>query len=240
MDSSKDRSNANGRQGGSGVKGFPAMSNDFETRLKHVVEKARPLIGTVIADLEREANLIRERDLDPRKLAEEPKIQEARNASIAALEQLTAFAKSLDSLAKQYASDVEKKIDVDALKEQLATAPAAARARIGESQERSHDVSERIKATGEDARSRLEASAHERREKVDEAAQKGKHQLSAAAHKSKESTTEMLAALGWAAAAGAVIYIVFMDEKRRSQARSFARMTCGGLLSIIGSVTKRS
>ncbi len=214
------------------------MSNDFETRLRNAVEKAKPLIETIVADLEREANLIKERDLDPRKLADEPKVQEARSAAVETLEHLTAFAKSLDSLAKQYASDVEKKIDVDALKEHIAAAPDAARARVESSHAR--DLGDRIKASGEDAKAKLEASAHEQRERMDDATHKGKEQLSSAAHKGKDGTSEMLAALGWAAAAGTVIYVVFMDEKRRNQAKSVAKATCNGLLAIVNSGGKRS
>ena len=212
------------------------MGNDLESRIKSAAEKARPLIETLIADLDREATIIKERDLDPRKLADEPKVQDARNAVVDALEQLTGFARSLDSLAKQYASDAEKKIDVDAIKEELAAAPAAARARIDDSREH---AAERIKSSGEDARARLESAAHEQREKVDDAAQKGKEQIASAAHKGKDGTSEMLAALGWAAAAGTVIYVVFMDEERRRQARSVAKMTYDGLLSVVGSASKR-
>ncbi len=233
------------------------MGNDLETRLKQAAEKAKPLLETLLADLEREATLIKDRDLDPRKLAEEPKVQDARNAAVDALEHLTAFAKSLDSVVKNYAADVEKKIDtdalkqqitsvpdaarskidIDALKEQLASVPGAARSKIDDSHP--HGVSDRIKSTGEEAKARLEASAHESREKVDDAAQKGKEHVASAAHKGKDSTTEMVAALGWAAAAGTVIYVVFMDEKRRRQAKSLAKATCNGLLVLVNSATKR-
>ena len=95
------------------------MSNDFETKLRSALEKGKPLIEAVIADLEREATLIKERDLDPRKLAEEPRVQEARSGAVDALEQLTGFAKSLDSLVKSYAEDLDKRVDVDKIKEQL-------------------------------------------------------------------------------------------------------------------------
>jgi len=234
------------------------MSNDLEIRLKQAAEKAKPLIETLLADLEREATLIKERDLDPRKLAEEPKVQDARSAAVDALEHLTAFAKSLDTLVKGLASDVEKKvdaealkdqlasipetarskIDVDALKEQLASMPETARSKIDDSH--AHGMGDRIKSTGEDAKARLEASAHESREKIDDAAQKSKQHVASATHKGKDSATEMLAALGWAAAAGTVIYVVFMDEKRRRQAKSIAKATCNGLLVMVNSASKRN
>ncbi len=233
------------------------MGNDLEARLKQAAEKAKPLVETLLADLEREATLIKERDLDPRKLAEEPRVQDARSAAVDALEHLTAFAKSLDSVVKSYAADVEKKIDTDALKEQLASVPDAARSKIDVDSLKeqlaavpeaarsklddahAHGVSDRIKSTGEDAKARLEASAHESREKVDDAAQKGKEHVASAAQKGKDSTAEMMAALGWAAAAGTVIYVVFMDEKRRRQAKSIARAACNGFLVAVNSATKR-
>lgn len=214
------------------------MSNDFESRIKNAAEKVKPVIDTLLADLEREANLIKERDLDPRKFAEEPKVKEARSAAVDALENLTAFAKSLDALAKQYASDAEKKVDVDNIKEHLAAAPAAARAKIDESH--SHGMGERIRTTGEETLDRLESSAHEQRERVDEAAHKGKERISSAAHQGKDDTSEMLAALGWATAAGAVVYIVFMDEKRRKQAKSVCKTACDGLRMVVHTASNRS
>ena len=45
------------------------MTNEYEAKLKSAAEKARPLLEALLADLDREATLIRERDLDPRKLA---------------------------------------------------------------------------------------------------------------------------------------------------------------------------
>jgi hypothetical protein len=209
------------------------MSNDLETRIKSALEKAKPVLDTLVADLEREATLIKERDLDPRKLAEEPKVQEARSAAVEALENLTAFAKSLDSLVKSYAPEIDRKIDVDAIKEQIAAAPGIARSRIEDSN--GHGVAGRVKATSEDAKARLEATAHEGRERVEETAHKGKEQVAHAAHKGKDGTAEMLAALGWAAAAATVIYVVFMDEKRRRQAKSVAKAAGNGLLVVVNS-----
>jgi hypothetical protein len=214
------------------------MANDLETRLKNAIEKARPVIETLVADLEREATIIRERDLDPRKLAGEPKVQEARSAAVDALENLTAFAKSLDTMVKSYTPDIDKRIDVGAIKEQLAAAPGLARSRVESSN--GHGVADRLKETGEEAKSRLENTAHESRERVDEAAHKSKQQVASAAQKGKDGTTEMLAALGWAAAAGTVIYIVFMDEKRRRQAKSLAKAAGNGLFVVVNSASKKS
>ncbi|HET9660537.1 MAG TPA: hypothetical protein VFP05_09435 [Thermomicrobiales bacterium] len=214
------------------------MANDLETRLKNAIEKARPVIETLVADLEREATIIRERDLDPRKLADEPKVQDARNAAVDALENLTTFAKSLDSMVKSYAPDIDKRIDVDAIKEQLAAAPGLARSRVESSN--GHGVADRLRESGEEAKSRLENTAHESRERVDEAAQKSKEQVTSAAQKGKDGTAEMLAALGWAAAAGTVIYIVFMDEKRRRQAKSLAKAAGNGLFVVVNSASKKS
>lgn len=213
------------------------MNNDLETRVRAAIEKARPVLDTLVADLEREATIIRERDLDPRKLTEEPRVQDARGAAVDALENLTAFAKSLDAMVKTYAPDLDKRIDVDALKEQIASAPSAARAHFDASNGQA--VSDRLKETGDEARTRLEVAAQESRERVDEAAQKGKDHVTSAAQKGKDSTTEMLAALGWAAAAGTVIYVVFMDEKRRRQAKSVAKAAGNGLLVVVNSAGKK-
>jgi hypothetical protein len=214
------------------------MTTDLESRLKAAIEKARPVIETLVADLEREATIIKERDLDPRKLADEPKVQDARSAAVDALENLTAFAKSLDTMVKNYVPDIEKHVDVDALKEQLSGAPGRARSRVESSN--GHGVTDRLKETGEDAKARLETTAHEGRERVDDAAQKSKEHVSAAAQKGKDGTAEMLAALGWAAAAGTVIYVVFMDEKRRRQAKSVAKAAGNGLLVVVNSASKKS
>ncbi len=213
------------------------MSTDFESRLKSAIDRAKPALDALIADLEREATIIRERDLDPRKLAEEPKVQDARSAAVDALENLTAFARSLDSLVKGYVPEIEKHVDIDAIKEQLASAPGAARARVESSN--GHGVADRIKESGEEARARVESTAHESRERVDEAAHKSKERVSAAAQKGKDDTTEMLAALGWAAAAVAIIYAVFMDEKRRRQAKSFAKAAGNGLIVVVNSASKK-
>lgn len=213
------------------------MSTDLESRLKSAIERAKPVFDTLVADLEREAAIIRERDLDPRKLADEPKVQDARSAAIDALENLTAFAKSLDTMVKEHAPDIEKRIDVDALKEQLAAAPGIARSRIESSN--GHGVTDKIKETGEEAKARVETTAQESRERVDEAAHKGKEHVSAAAQKGKDGTKEMLAALGWAAAAVTIIYVVFMDEKRRSQAKSVAKAAGDGLVVIFNSASKK-
>ena len=128
------------------------MSNDFEVKFRSALERGKPLIETVIADLEREATLIRERDLDPRRLADEPKIKEARSSAVEALEHLTEFARSLDSLIKSYAADLDKRVDLDSIKEQLASASAAGRSKIGSSN--GHDIADRIKSSGDDARVR--------------------------------------------------------------------------------------
>lgn len=249
------------------------MSNEFESRLKNAIDKAKPLIDAIVADLEREARQIREHDLDPHKLVEERKVQDAKSAGIEALEHLSAFARSLDTLTKQYASDVEQRIDVDAIKEHIAGAPDAARARVV--LPHAPDLRERFRASGEDARERLETSAHERRgwvddarerleasahehrgwaddarerlaatahehrSRVDDSAHKSREHLASAAHKGKDDTSEMLAALGWAAAAGGVIYVVFMDEKRRNQAKAVAKATCNGLVAVIGGLGSR-
>jgi len=214
------------------------MRNDKDTKLKAAADKVKPLLDTLVADLEREAALIKERDLDPRKFADEPKVQEARSAAVDALEHLTAFAKSLDSLVKSYAPDLENKIDLDAIKEQLANAPGIARFRIEDSN--GHGVTDRVKATGEDARAKLETVAHDSRERVDEATQKGKEQVSTAAQTGKDNTTEMIAALGWAAAAGTVIYVVFMNEKRREQTKKIAQAAGNGLMVVVSRATKKS
>lgn len=236
------------------------MTNDFESKLRSALEKGKPLIEAVIADLEREATLIKERDLDPRKLAEEPRVQEARSGAIDALEQLTGFAKSLDSLVKSYAEDLDKRVDVNKIKEQLAAAPAAGRSIIGD--HNGHGATDRIKEAGEDAKSRVVSEADKGREKVESATHKGKEKVEfatqkgkvdaealahkaredaeAAAKKAKDSTKEMIAALGWLAAAGGVIYVIFMDEKRRRQAKSFAKAAGSGLLVVANSASKRS
>lgn len=159
------------------------MTTDLESRLKSAIDRAKPVFDTLVADLEREATIIRERDLDPRKLADDPKVQDARSAAVDALENLTAFAKSLDTMVKGYAPDIDKRIDVDALKEQLAAAPGIARSRIESSN--GHGVTDRIKETGEETKARLETTAHESKERVDEAAQKSKEHVAAAAQKGK-------------------------------------------------------
>jgi hypothetical protein len=214
------------------------MTTDMESRLKTAAEKLRPVLDTLVADLEREATLIRERDLDPRKLTEEPKVQEARGAAVDALENLTAFAKSLDSLVRSYAPDLEKKIDVDAIKEQLAAAPGIARSKFEDAN--SNGVADRVRATGEDAKAKVEATAAESKERVEAAAEQSKERVSTAAHKGKDSTAEMLAALGWAAAAGTIIYVVFMDEKRRQQAKAVAKTAGNGLFVVVNSATRKS
>ncbi len=214
------------------------MTTDLESRLKSAIDRAKPVFDTLVADLEREATIIRERDLDPRKLADDPKVQDARSAAVDALENLTAFAKSLDTMVKGYAPDIDKRIDVDALKEQLAAASGIARSRIESSN--GHGVTDRIKETGEETKARLETTAHESKERVDEAAQKSKEHVAAAAQKGKDGTTEMLAALGWAAAAMAIIYAVFMDEKRRRQAKLFAKAAGNGLIVVVNSASKKS
>ncbi len=214
------------------------MTSDMDSRLKTASEKLRPILDTLVADLEREATLIRERDLDPRKLTEEPNVQEARGAAVNALESLTVFEKSLDSLVRNYAPEIEKKIDVDAIKEQLAAAPGIARSKFEDSN--SNSVAERVRATSDDAKAKVEATAAESKERVEAAAEQSKERVSSAAQKGKDSTTEMLAALGWATAAITVIYVVFMDEKRRKQAKSAAKAAGNGLLVVVNSATKKS
>ncbi|MCB1093221.1 MAG: hypothetical protein M9947_13160 [Thermomicrobiales bacterium] len=214
------------------------MSNEYESKLRAALEKGKPVLEALLADLEREANLIKERDLDPRKLGDEPRVQEARGAAVDALEHLTALAKSLDSLVKGYGADIEKKIDVDALKGQLSSAQDAAKSKLEDAS--SHGVTDRIKATGGDARTKVEASVHEGRDRAEAAAEHEKDRVAAAASKGKDSTAEMLAALGWATAAVAVIYAVFMDEKRRRQARSVAKAAGSGLIVVMSSATKKS
>jgi hypothetical protein len=213
------------------------MSTDLESRLKSAIDRAKPVFDTLVADLEREATIIRERDLDPRKLADDPKVQDARSAAVDALENLTAFAKSLDAMVKERAPDIDKRIDVDALKAQLASAPNIARSHLETSN--GHGVTEKIKETSGEAKARVETTAQESRERVDEAAQKGKEQVAAAAQKGKDSTTEMLAALGWAAAAVTIVYVVFMDEKRRRQAKSIAKAAGDGLIVVVNSAGNR-
>ncbi len=258
------------------------MSNDLETKVRNALEKGKPLFEAIIADLEREATLIKERDLDPRKFAEEPRVQEARSGAADALEQLANFAKSLDSLVKSYAQDIEKRVDVDSIKEQIASAPAAGRSLIED--HNGHAAADRIKVAGEDARAKMasradegketlqaaaqkgyedaqalaqqardeaqaaaqkakedaQAAAHQAKVDAQEAAHKAKEEAQAAAHKAKESTKEMMAALGWLAAAGTVIYVVFMDEKRRRQAKSVAKAAGNGLLVVANSASKKS
>jgi hypothetical protein len=224
------------------------MSNDLETRVRAALEKGKPLLEAVIADLEREATLIKERDLDPRKLADEPRVQEARSSAVDALEHLTGFARSLDSLVKTYAEDFDKRLDVDKIKEQLAAAPAAGRSLLDD--HNGHAAGERLKVVGEGAKSKLASEGDKGKESVqaatqkakaeaEAAAHKAKEEAEAAAHKAKESTKEMLAALGWLAAAGAVIYVVFMDEKRRRQAKSVAKAAGSGLLFVVNSTSKK-
>lgn len=225
------------------------MSTDFETKVRGALDRGRPLLEAVIADLEREAALIRERDLDPRKLADEPKIQEARSSAVEALEHLTEFAKSLDGLVKNYASELDKRVDVHAIKEQIAAAPAARRHLIDSSN--GHGVTDPIRSTGDDAKERIEtatqaskeqvgAAAQQNKEQVEAAAQRSKEHVEAAAQKGKDSTAEMLAALGWAAAAAAVIYMVFMDEKRREQAKKAAKVAGSGLMVAVNSASRKS
>lgn len=214
------------------------MTNDLETKVRSALEKGKPLLETVIADLEREANLIKERDLDPRKLADEPRVQEARSSAVEALEHLTIFAKSLDSLVKSYAEDIDKRVDVDKIKEQIAAAPAAGRSLIDD--RNGSAAAERIKSAGEDAKERVSSETEKGKAKIEAAAQSSKESAGDAAHKAKESTKEMVATLGWLAAAGAVIYIVFMDEKRRRQAKSVAKAAGNGLLVVANSASKKS
>ena len=214
------------------------MSNDLETRMRSALEKGRPLIEAVIADLEREATLIKERDLDPRKLADEPRVQDARSSAVDALEHLTSFARSLDSLVKSYAEDIDKRVNVDKIKEQIASAPAAGRSLIDD--HNGHGTAERIKVVGEDAKAKVVSGADKGKEKIETVAQKGKEDAEAAAHTAKESSKEMIAALGWLAAAGTIIYVVFMDEKRRRQAKSVAKAAGNGLLVVVNSASKKS
>jgi hypothetical protein len=224
------------------------MSSDLESRLKSAIDRAKPVFDTLVADLEREATIIRERDLDPRKLADDPKVQDARSAAVDALENLTAFAKSLDAMVKDHAPEIDKRIDVDTLKAQLAAAPKSARSHFESSN--GHGVTEKIKETGGEAKARVEMSAQESRERVDDAAQKSKErvdeaarkskeQVAAAAQKGKDGTKEMLAALGWVTAAIAIIYVVFMDEKRRRQAKSLAKAAGDGLIVVVNSASKK-
>jgi type IV secretory pathway VirB10-like protein len=225
------------------------MSNDLETKIRSALEKGKPLFEALIADLEREATLIKERDLDPRKLADEPRIQEARSGAVDALEQLTSFAKTLDSLVKSYAEDLENRVDVDKIKDQIASAPAAGRSLIDD--HNGHATADRIKVAGEDAKAKVvseadrgkesvQAAAHKGKEDAQAAAQKAKEEAQAAAVKAKDSTKEMLAALGWLAAAGTVIYVVFFDEKRRRQAKSVAKGAASGLIVVANSASKKS
>lgn len=264
------------------------MSNEYESKIRSALEAGKPLLEAFLADLDREAKIIKERDLDPRKLAEEPRVQEARSSAIEALEYLTGFAKSLDSLARSYGIDLEKKVDVDKIKQQLAAAPAAGRSLIDDYS--GGDTAEWIKHASEDAKVRLIASADTSKEKVDSATQHSKESVDAATQKAKESadaaaqkakesaddaaqrakesadaaaqrvkesadaatqkakegadkakdsSKEMIAALGWLAAAATVIYIVFMDEKRRRQAKSVAKAAGNGLLVVANSATKK-
>ncbi len=106
------------------------MSSEIDSRFRSAVEKGRPLIEAFIADLEREATVIKERDLDPRKLADEPRVQDARSSAAEALETSPIFAKSLESLIRTYSESIEKRVDVEKIKEQIASAPAAARSVI--------------------------------------------------------------------------------------------------------------
>lgn len=246
------------------------MSNELETKVRNALEKGKPLFEALIADLEREATLIKERDLDPRKLAEEPRVQEARSGAVDALEQLASFAKSLDSLVKSYAQDIEKRVDLDSIKDQIASAPAAGRSLIDE--HHGQATAARIKGAGEDARHKVVSRADEGKETVQAAAQKrkddaqaiaqharddahaagnkakadaqaaahkAKEDAHATAHKAKESSKEMMAALGWLAAAATVIYVVFMNDKRRRQAKSLVKTAGGGLIGVANSASKK-
>ncbi|MEZ4505847.1 MAG: hypothetical protein R2848_08265 [Thermomicrobiales bacterium] len=103
------------------------MSSDFETKVRGALERGKPLLEAVIADLEREATLIRERDLDPRKLADDQRVQDARSSAVDALEHLTSFARSLDTLVKSYTEEIDKRVDVEKIKEQLAARPGGAK-----------------------------------------------------------------------------------------------------------------
>ncbi len=225
------------------------MSSDFETKVRGALERGKPLLEAVIADLEREATLIRERDLDPRKLADDQRVQDARSSAVDALEHLTSFARSLDTLVKSYTEEIDKRVDVEKIKEQLAAAPAAGRNLIEE--HGGHGATERIKLAGEDAKAKaaleadrgkekVEAGAHKAKADAEAAAHKARADAEAAAHKAKESTKEMIAALGWLAAAGAVVYVVFMDEKRRRQAKSVAKAAGNGLIVVANSATRKS
>lgn len=236
------------------------MTTEPESKWKIMIEKGKPFFDALLADLEREATLIRERDLDPRNLADEPRVQEARSSAVEALEYLTEFARSMDGLVKTYAADLDKKVDVQAIKEQLAAAPAAGRAYLESADGQA--MTEQIKVATEDARAKLEAESVKRKEQieaaadtskqsveaaalkskesVEAAASKGKVEASAVVEKGKDSTAEMLAALGWLAAAGAIIYMVFMDEKRRRQSKKVAKAAASGLLVVASSATKKS
>lgn len=232
------------------------MSTEIESKWKTAIDKSKPLLAAFLADLEREATLIKERDLDPRKLSEEPRVQDARSSAVEALEQITEFAKSLDGLLRTYAGDLDKKIDVNAIKEQLATvsdlnkkvdvnaikeqlasASAAGRAHIEDSN--GHAVAERIRTSSDETREKVEEAARKSKLQVEAAAEQSKEQISSAAQKGKDSTVEMVAALGWAAAAAAVIYLVFMDEKRREQSKKLAKAAASGAIIVVSSAKRR-
>ena len=56
--------------------------------------------------------------------------------------------------------------------------------------------------------------------------------------KERPATVEMLAALGWAAAAGAVIYVVFMDGSAGEQTKKVAKAAGSGLMSVVNNSNK--
>lgn len=224
------------------------MSSDIESRLRTIVDKGKPVLEALIADLEREATIIRERDLDPRKLAEEPRVQDARTAVVDALEHLAAFAKSLDGVLKTYADEAEDKIDLSSLKDRVASVPAAGKSLLthDEGQDLASRVRDetahagvRVAERAERGKENLVESVHQGREHAEAAIGKGKDELHSAATRGKETTREMLAALGWLAAAGGVIYVVFMDERRRAQARRLAKAGIDLLTVAASSTSKR-
>jgi hypothetical protein len=214
------------------------MSNEIESKVRSAIEKGKPLLEAVIADLEREANLIKERDLDPRKLAEEPRVQEARSSAVEALEYLTGIAKTLDSLGKSYAEDLAKRVDVEKIKQHMTAAPAAEPTLVDDDD--GQPTTEQIEVAAEDAKADVAAETEKGKAKVEAVASKAKEDVGAVANKAKSSTKEMLAALGWLAAAGAVVYVVFMDEKRRRQAKSVAKAAGSGIIVVANSASRKN
>ena len=190
------------------------MTSDLGVTLRSTVERSKPLLDALMADLEREANLIRQRDLDPRNLADQERLGEAQHYLVDALEKATEFAKTFDTMLRSYASSAEKKIDTEALKEQLAAAPLVGR--VAPHSGNSQGIAQRVT------------------EPVNEV----KVQVSTAAHKGADATTEVVAAVGWAIAAGAVLYAVLMDEKRRQATKSMAKALGSGAISVAKEVNK--